>query len=164
MNASFSAFLYELLDFRVPKKLLNFLTKDLSPPPPKRQVAALCRHAENGDVLLITSRDSGRWVVPKGWPMQGRSMAQAARREAWEEAGVRGTIGKDHIGTYHYTKMLPKGILVPLEVQVFLMSVEKLSKGFPEQGQRRRGWFAPHVAASMVEEEGLKQILLQLES
>lgn len=57
---------------------------------PAEQTAALCTHPQTGQVLLITSRDTGRWVLPKGWPMRGRSMAQAALIEAWEEAGVEG--------------------------------------------------------------------------
>lgn len=87
-------------------------------------------------------------------------MVEVVCCEVWEEVGVCGIIGKDYIGIYYYVKMLFKGIFVLLEVQVFLMSVEKLLKGFFEQGQCCCGWFVLYVVVSMVEEEGLKQILL----
>ena len=130
--------------------------------PPQMQVAALCREPETGRVLLITSRGTGRWVVPKGWPMAGYSLAQAARQEAWEEAGVRGQIGEIEIGSYLYDKVQDHGFAIPIEVRVYELPVDRLEDDFPESTQRLRSWFEPAEAAALVAETGLKRLLLAL--
>ncbi|MDF3853319.1 NUDIX hydrolase [Paracoccus sp. P2] len=130
--------------------------------PPDMQVAALCLNEASGDVLLVTSRGTGRWIVPKGWPMAGRSLADAARQEAWEEAGVKGRVGEVEIGRYHYDKDQDRGFAIPVEVRVFPLYVEALETQFPEAQERQRRWFAPQDAARMVAETGLQQILRRL--
>lgn len=131
--------------------------------PVSMQVAALCRDPATGHVLLITSRDTGRWVIPKGWPMEGRTLSGAAAQEAWEEAGVTGRISQSELGRFHYDKRQRQGYAVPVEARVFLLQVDGLADDFPESGQRRRRWFAPGDAARMVVEPGLAQILTTLE-
>lgn len=125
------------------------------------QVGALCLR-DDGRVLLITSRDTGRWIIPKGWTMRGRSRAAAAMREAWEEAGVKGKIEKRPIGRYRYDKILDDGTALPVEVRVFRVAVDRLLDSFPEAGQRRRRWFRPVRAAKRVAEPELQQLLLSL--
>lgn len=127
--------------------------------PPALQVGALCLDPKTGKVLLITSRGTGRWVIPKGWPMEGRTLPGAAAREAWEEAGVEGRILHEEIGRYSYDKDQNKGFSVPVEVRVFPLHVEKCTKSFPEADERIRRWFTPNEAARMVAEPGLKKIL-----
>ena len=87
---------------------------------PKRlQVAALCyRETPKGkQVLLITSRDTGRWIVPKGWPVDGLDGAEAALQEAWEEAGVsKADIESAPMGYYDYNKRLDHGLTTPVTV------------------------------------------------
>lgn len=124
----------------------------------RRQVGALCLDA-GGRVLLITSRDTGRWVIPKGWTMPGRTLAEAALCEAWEEAGVEGRIGNLPIGRYRYDKILRNGKARPVVVQVFLAAVDGLAGDWPEAGQRIRRWFAPGEAATLVAEPELRQLL-----
>ncbi|WP_366938903.1 NUDIX hydrolase [uncultured Paracoccus sp.] len=130
--------------------------------PPALQVGAVCRCLKTGDVLLITSRGTGRWVIPKGWPMEGKTLPAAAATEAWEEAGVEGRMLDAELGRYHYDKEQDRGYSVPVEVRVFLMEVESLGTSFPESKQRKRRWFAPADAARMVAEPGLREILLAL--
>lgn len=130
--------------------------------PPALQVGAVCRCPRSGDVVLITSRGTGRWVIPKGWPMEGKSLSGAAAAEAWEEAGVEGRVHEAEIGRYRYDKEQDQGWSVPVEVRVFLMEADRLRPEFPEAGQRRRRWFSPAEAAARVAEPGLKQILLAL--
>ena len=130
--------------------------------PSDMQVAALCLNEKTGEVLLVTSRGTGRWIVPKGWPMPGRSLAEAAAQEAWEEAGVRGRVGQAEIGRYHYDKEQERGFAIPVEVRLFPLYVEATQKAFPEADQRKRHWFAPAEAALMVAEPGLQQILRSL--
>lgn len=130
-------------------------------PPPSRQVAALCfrRTSKGMRVLLITSRDTGRWVIPKGWPMRNRSDAVAAAREAFEEAGVRGAISRRNIGHYTYPKKLGDGRFLPCLVQVFTLEVRERVKAYPETGQRRTKWFTPKKAAARVLEPDLAVLI-----
>ncbi|MFT4014180.1 MAG: NUDIX hydrolase [Paracoccus sp. (in: a-proteobacteria)] len=127
--------------------------------PPAMQVAALCRDARTGEVLLVTSRDTGRWILPKGWPMPGRSLAEAAGQEAWEEAGARGPIAQAEIGSYHYDKHQDGGFVIPVQVKVYPLTVESLAEKYPEAKQRRRRWYPPTRAAELVAETGLKELL-----
>lgn len=140
----------------------DFVARLFGKKPPEMQVAALCRDESTGCVLLVTSRGTGRWIVPKGWPMAGRSLAEAAQQEAWEEAGVRGTIEDRHIGSYRYDKVHARGFSVPVEVRVFAMRVENLADEFPEADQRKRRWYCPDRAAELVAEAGLKKLLRSL--
>lgn len=140
-------------------------------PPPKaktprrkiaKQVAALCLDKKGEKLLLITSRDTGRWVIPKGWPMRKRSLSGTALQEAWEEAGVEGSVGRDEIGRYHYDKGRDHGFAIPVDVRVFAIHVRDLADRFPEAGQRERRWFTPEDAAGLVAEEGLQALILRV--
>jgi 8-oxo-dGTP pyrophosphatase MutT (NUDIX family) len=129
--------------------------------PPSLQVGALCwRAAKSGlRVLLITSRDTGRWVIPKGWPMRNRTEANAAAREAFEEAGVRGEVEEKCFGVYFYRKRLDSGSSVPCVVRVYPLEVKSLEKSYPETGQRRVKWFPIDKAARKVAEPDLTQLI-----
>lgn len=133
--------------------------------PKHLQVAALCyRNGKKGkQILLVTSRDTGRWILPKGWPIRGLDAPGAARQEAWEEAGVaRGEAEDDAIGSYTYQKTYSEGWAVPVETLVFPLAVEELSDDFPEANERRRKWVSPVEAANMVREPELQSILRDL--
>jgi 8-oxo-dGTP pyrophosphatase MutT (NUDIX family) len=125
------------------------------------QIGALCwrMHRAKVEVLLITSRDTGRWVIPKGWPMEGLSEAEAAAIEAWEEAGVRGDINADSIGSFVYDKVISPNEVIPCTVAVFALRVAALHTDFPERKQRRRKWFSAGKAAGKVAEPELRQLL-----
>lgn len=129
--------------------------------PPRLQVAALCwRWSSKGlRILLITSRDTGRWVIPKGWPMKKRTDAEAAAREAYEEAGLRGVRSERSIGVYTYQKALVPGRRVPIAVRVFPLEVTEILRKYPETGQRRVKWFSPDRAASRVAEPELAALI-----
>ncbi|WP_412105102.1 NUDIX hydrolase [Sulfitobacter sp. D35] len=125
-------------------------------------MAALClrQEADRQQVLLITSRDTGRWILPKGWPIEGKTSPEAAMQEAWEEAGVRrGRLCPEPVGTYHYDKTISTGWAMPVETLVFSVEVEELADDFPEVDERRRGWFSPQEASERVDEPELKAIL-----
>src|SRR5918997_3375895 len=110
----------------------------------RQQVAALpLSQNEAGEVqvLLVTSRDTGRWVLPKGWPMKGKKPHRAAEREAYEEAGLVGRMRKVPLGTYSYEKRLRTGEAVPCEVTVFPLNVEDHRDEWPEMHERERRWF-----------------------
>lgn len=132
--------------------------------PCKLQFAALCyRHSESGkEILLITSRGTGRWIIPKGWPINGKSGSETALQEAWEEAGVsQGEIKGKTIGSYRYDKNLDSGLPVPVETMVFSVAVQKMFDEFPESDQRRRIWVSPSEAANMVQEPELQNLIAQ---
>lgn len=110
-------------------------------------------------VMLLTSRETRRWVIPKGWPMKGRKPAEVASREAYEEAGLLGTIvGKRPLGIFHYEKRLGTNALL-CEVQVFSFWVYKQLDDWPEKNQRETRWFDVPEAASFVDEGGLAEII-----
>ena len=113
-------------------------------------------------VMLITSRGTGRWVVPKGWPMSGIKPWRAAAREAYEEAGIVGNIEKRAAGRYDYEKRLNDGTVAVCEVEVFPMRVEEELPRWPEQQQRTRRWFSPEEAALLVDEKGLQTLLAEI--
>ena len=126
------------------------------------QYAALpWRRLPDGEVrvLLITSRETRRWVIPKGWPMSGRTPAETAAQEAYEEAGVSGDHDKAPIGAYMYEKRLRNGALQPVRVEVYPLEalVEQLS--FPEQGQREKLWTTIADAVAKVDEPELKALI-----
>ncbi len=135
--------------------------------PVREQYAALCYRPGKThpavEVLLITSRDTGRWVIPKGWPMDGKSAPAAAAQEAWEEAGVEGTIRKEPIGSYRYRKGMPHGLKVDCRVRVFALAVDDMGRDFPEKGERRAEWVDCAEAARRVDEPELKALLLAFE-
>ncbi|WP_428485920.1 NUDIX hydrolase [Rhodopila sp.] len=111
-------------------------------------------------VLLLTSRETKRWVIPKGWPIRGLKPREVAAREAFEEAGLVGTIvGKRPVGSYHYSKQLIARPAVLCRVRVFLLSVDHQLEDWPEKAQREWCWVDPGRAAQMVTEGGLAEII-----
>ncbi|MBK0328559.1 NUDIX hydrolase [Rhodobacteraceae bacterium F11138] len=127
----------------------------------RSQFAALCyRIVQNKpQVLLITARKSGRWIIPKGWPMDGMTPARSAAQEAWEEAGVIGKAVDRCLGLYSYNKNHCTVGGMPCVAMVFPVRVKSLAQNFPERKQRRRRWFSPKKAASRVLEPELARIL-----
>jgi 8-oxo-dGTP pyrophosphatase MutT (NUDIX family) len=129
-------------------------------PAAARQYAALpYRQAGELSILLVTSRETGRWVLPKGWPMKGKKPQAAAAREALEEAGVTGQIAKRPVGAYPYAKRLVGGGLVDCVVEVFPLEVQKQLKRWPEQHERITQWFTPLEAANAVHEPELADLI-----
>lgn len=109
--------------------------------------------------MLITSRDTGRWVIPKGWPEAKEPLCEAAAREAGEEAGLRGTVSRLEVGRYFYAKALASGEEVPCEVLVFPLQVDKVAERWKEKRARTRKWVNSSEAVRMVNEPDLCQII-----
>lgn len=130
----------------------------------REQVAALpvsLGGAGRPHVMLLTSRGTGRWVIPKGWPIPGLTPRDAAAREAYEEAGLVGTVVHEQpIGAYRYDKRLASGRTVTCRVAVYLFRVDRQLGVWPEKAQRRTRWFAPAEAAALVAEAELAALLL----
>jgi len=134
----------------------------IDPHQPAGQLGALCWRLRRGrtEVLLITSRDTGRWVIPKGWPHEGQGGPASAAAEAWEEAGVEGKVRDAPMGLYSYDKLLKPGRSQPCVVTVFALRVARLRHRFPERGERQRKWFDAGKAARRVAEPELRVLLL----
>ena len=132
--------------------------------PPRQQYAALCYRYKKKtgelEMLLMTSRDTGRWVIPKGWPMSGKLAHEVAAREAYEEAGVRGQVEETAVGSFTYLKVLKDGIKVPCKVQVYPLAVTELAKSFKEKGERKLDWVSCNEAVKRVREPELRDLIL----
>jgi predicted phosphate transport protein (TIGR00153 family) len=114
-------------------------------------------------ILLITSRDTGRWVIPRGNPMPGLPPRQAAAQEAFEEAGLTGLVGEQEIGAYRYEKRRKKNPPVMADVRIFPLQITVQSRHWPERHQRETRWFTREAAAEAVYEPELKELLLRFE-
>lgn len=129
--------------------------------PALQQVAALCwRTGTKGRRVLLVRSSRGRWILPKGWPIDGMTDAQAAKLEAWEEAGVKkGKISKAPIGYYSAEKRFDGGEVAPCIIDVYELAVSEMTKNYPERGARDRCWVSFKKARKLVQERGLKDIL-----
>jgi 8-oxo-dGTP pyrophosphatase MutT (NUDIX family) len=130
----------------------------------RTQFAALCYRVKNEKVqfCLVTSRRSGRWIVPKGWPMNGQTPMDAAATEAFEEAGVRGKIEPRPIGVFSYYKVHSKNEL-PCIAVVYPLKVKKVLRTWPERKERNRKWLSRKKAAALVDNAELSQIILRFQ-
>ena len=113
-------------------------------------------------VMLVTSRETHRWVLPKGWAEKRLTGPELAAKEAFEEAGLVGEVAPDPVGSYVYLERLPGGRALACDVDVFPLQVERLLDDLPERRQRERRWFTLAGAAMAVEEGGLVALLLRL--
>jgi 8-oxo-dGTP pyrophosphatase MutT (NUDIX family) len=111
------------------------------------------------EVLLVTGRRSGRWTIPKGWPMPGKTLAEAAAQEAFEEAGVRGTVDPKPIGTIRHLKQRVIAGKLEVNVVVHRLCVDRELPNWPELGQRKRKWFSAKDAATSVDSPELRDLI-----
>jgi 8-oxo-dGTP pyrophosphatase MutT (NUDIX family) len=129
----------------------------------KEQYGALpFRYRTDGmvEVLLVTSRRTGRWIIPKGWPASGMRPFELAAREAMEEGGVTGRIKEQPIGCYRHKKTLNDGSVVRCKVDIFALEVEAQMSTWPECKQRSTQWFSLDEAAAAVRDPELKAVIL----
>lgn len=145
---------------------MSEISEKLFAHPFKVQCGAICHRfdeeAGENRVALLTSRGTGRWVIPKGWPMKGKKPEEAATIEAWEEAGLKGKTSKTSLGSYTYVKDTG-GSRQPVTVDVFPMRVTGRDENFKEAGQRRVVWVSLAMAATMVDEPELRAIFRNLD-
>src|SRR5271155_1418016 len=111
---------------------------------PIQQAAAI--PIRSGRVCLVTSRSGKRWVIPKGCLEPNQTAAQTDLQEAWEEAGLRGVIDQEPVGSYFYDKAGNT-----YQVTVFLMQVTEAARDWPEVELRQRVWVGENEAHTQVE-------------
>jgi len=130
----------------------------------RTQFAALCYRIKDDkvQVCIVTSRRSKRWIVPKGWPMQGQTPMDAAATEAFEEAGVRGKIYPRPIGVFSYYKVRSEDEL-PCMAVVYPLKVKKVLKRWPEERERERKWVSRKKAAALLDDPELSNIVLNFQ-
>jgi 8-oxo-dGTP pyrophosphatase MutT (NUDIX family) len=122
----------------------------------------LMQQGDQVRVMLLTSRGTKRWVLPKGWAEQDLTGPEVAAKEAFEEGGLVGKVQLDSLGTYSYLKEMPQAQAVPCQVEVFAMWVDQQLDEWPERAQRVRQWFSLSEAAEKVQESGLRLLLERL--
>ena len=129
--------------------------------PLRLQIAALCfrEGGKEPEILLVSSRQRGRWILPKGWPEAGRKHFEVAAIEAYEEAGAIGVPDKRPLGMFKSFKGLSDGAKLATRVVVFKMHVDRMLKKFPEKGQRKVRWVPVSKAIDMVDEPTLSVFL-----
>lgn len=113
------------------------------------------------EVLLVTRKGSGGWIIPKGWPIAGKSLAEAAAQEAFEEAGVKGTVNPRPIGTFRHVKELAVIGGLQINIVVHPLWVDHEFPKWPELGQRKRKWFSAKEAAKRVDSPELGELIRQ---
>ncbi len=129
---------------------------------PRVQYAALPFRVVGADVdvLLVTSRETRRWIVPKGWPIRGLSGAEAAAREAYEEAGVIGDIAEQALGCFSYQKVMSERRQVRCDVALYALQVTRELEAWPEAAQRERRWMPWREAVNSVREDHLRELII----
>ncbi len=127
------------------------------------QYAALPYRISAGvlEILLITSRQTRRWIIPKGWPIEGHGPSVCAALEALEEAGVCGEIEKIALGQYRYFKLLKNGASVPCKVDIFALKVTRERKAWAEKDERERRWCTVEEASAAVDEPQLRLLIIK---
>ena len=116
---------------------------------------------KKAEVLLVTGRRSGRWLIPKGWPMPGRSLADSAAQEAFEEAGIRGEVDPQPIGSFRHVKQHLLLGRLEIDILVHILAVDREFSDWPERGERNRKWFTLSEAALRVDSDGLRKLIVR---
>lgn len=111
------------------------------------------------EILLITTRRSRRWIIPKGDPIKGLTPPNGAAREAFEEAGVRGSVAGKPFGAFRFRKTDEGAPGLLCQVKVFPLLVKEQMKDWPEAQQRTTQWHKPEEARAAVDDEGLKLLI-----
>lgn len=118
------------------------------------------RHTPDGlQVLLVTTQNTRRWIVPKGWPEEGRTPQESAAREGYEEAGVKGAVADEAVGVFSHKKQLKSGQTITCRIRVYSMEVSDIADDWPEKSARQAKWCPVDEALMLVEESGLRRII-----
>jgi len=128
------------------------------------QTGAICLRegAEGLEVLLVRTLDTGRWIIPKGWPMDGKTLAEAAEIEAWEEAGARGRMMPEEFARIPSNKRRSGGLEVPTDLAIFVMIGTELVDDYPEAGKRERRMWPIDLAARRADVDALGEVIAAL--
>jgi phosphohistidine phosphatase len=112
------------------------------------------RRREGIEICLIRTKGDKRWKIPKGFIEAGETSAQAALKEAREEAGLEGRVVGDSIGSYTYEKW---GL--DLKVAVYLMEVLEQQDDWQESSFRERSWMPLGAALERLEKHPVSPLI-----
>lgn len=145
---------------KLPKKPVPLKLRSGGKTDVRAQLAALCYRYKNDklQVCLVTTRNTGRWIMPRGWPTHKSTPSEGAAIEAFEEAGVKGIAHPNSIGAFSYDKPLGDSI-TPVMVVVYAVHVTEVLKKWPEKKERKREWMSPKKAARHMDELGARHIV-----
>ncbi|MEN8894846.1 MAG: NUDIX hydrolase [Yoonia sp.] len=145
---------------KTPKKPVPLKLRSAGKTDVRAQFAALCYRYKNDklQVCIVTTRNTGRWILPRGWPTHKKTAYDGAAIEAFEEAGVTGQVFPNAVGTYVYDKPIDDGV-APVLVVVYAIHATDVAKKWPEKAERKRKWVSLKKAAAKLDEPGLKQIV-----
>ena len=119
------------------------------------------RTADGVEILLVTTRNTRRWIVPKGWPQDGCTPQQSAAVEAYEEAGVKGAVSEEAIGVFNHKKQMKSGDVVTCRIRVYAMEVNKIAADWPEKSEREAKWCLVAEAQTLVSDPSLRRIIVK---
>lgn len=125
-------------------------------------VIAWQRQGKKLKVCLVTSRRTGRWILPKGWPKRAATPQEAVAIEAWEEAGLKGKVHPRPLGVFSYLKRRGKSRL-PVIAVLYAMEVTKAHSKWPEKKERRRDWASPKKAAARLSDRQLASMVARFD-
>lgn len=125
-------------------------------------VICLREGPEGYEVLLVRTLDTGRWIIPKGWPMDGKTLAEAAEIEAWEEAGAKGRMMPEEFARIPSNKRRNGGLEVPTDLAIFVMTGTELLDDYPEAGKRERRMWPIDLAARRADVDALGEVITAL--
>src|SRR5262249_16821938 len=114
---------------------------------------------DRAEFMLVTSRETRRWIIPKGWPKRGKSPHRSAAREAFEEAGVLGAVGRRPVGSFSYAKRLKNGRSVECEVRVFPLEVKRQRMEWPEKQGGQVKWLSGREGADNGKRQGIRKMM-----
>jgi 8-oxo-dGTP pyrophosphatase MutT (NUDIX family) len=117
------------------------------------------RTPDGVQVLLVTTRNTRRWIVPKGWPETGRTPQECAAQEGYEEAGVKGAVTGESIGAFSHRKQLKSGQMVTCRIRVYSMEVSDVADDWPEKSARETKWCLVAEALTLVDDPGLRRLI-----
>ncbi|MCK7612064.1 NUDIX hydrolase [Roseibium sediminicola] len=129
------------------------------------QIAALCHRMRDGraEVLLVTSKSTRRWILPKGWPILSHRAHRTAAIEAFEEAGVVGRVHKNPFASFSSYKGGEAGLKIRTEILVFLVDVDSVAEEFPDSAERDSRWVSIEEAIKITNDSGLADVFRKLE-
>lgn len=133
--------------------------------PARLQIAALCHRLRDGkaEVLLVTSKSTRRWILPKGWPILSHRAHRTAAIEAFEEAGVVGRVHKNPFASFSSYKGGEAGLKIRTEILVFLVDVDSVAEDFPDSAERDSRWVSIEEAIKITNDSGLADVFRKLE-
>ncbi len=113
------------------------------------------------EILLITTSNARLWIVPKGWPIEGRTPSESAAQEALEEAGLEGEIAAEPLGSFRHHKQAKSGETILCTVYLYPMEVTSQRESWPEKHLRESRWYSVQEALHRIKNPNLRRLIMK---